>query len=345
MTAIRDRLRIGAPSHWQGISTPTSAGSSTRKAQPAERSLHHLPLTAAGTPLSQDAQWLCNAAGLAVALIIGDVPIAAILVPSRGSPSSEGAGGRVGGHPGLGRPVEASQRSMADRRADRPGANREDARMNRSDGRQDCWGWRWRSGWRARPWRTRPRRARRPLHRGPATGPARQPAKLPGGRPAAGLDRAVQPGAEVRSAGRRVRPRAAVRNRRPGSGRLLAAGQDPRQRAAQHRGGPAGLKYLAASGDPVATRIRQQLTVIVIPMYNPDGAEANIRQSTTPLQIDLNRDWELFRQPESRAWYALEQTHPGSPWTCTTWARARSWRGPTSSTPSRSVPARSTQAG
>jgi hypothetical protein len=71
------------------------------------------------------------------------------------------------------------------------------------------------------------------------------------------------------------------------------------------------LKYLAASGDPVATRIRQQLTVIVIPMYNPDGAEANIRQSTTPLQIDLNRDWELFRQPESRAWYALwEQTHP-----------------------------------
>ena len=105
-------------------------------------------------------------------------------------------------------------------------------------------------------------------------------------------------------------------------------------------------KYLAASGDPVATRIRQQLTVIVIPMYNPDGAEANIRQSTTPLQIDLNRDWELFRQPESRAWYALwEQTHPGSPWTCTTWARARSWRGPTSSTPSRSVPARSTQAG
>jgi hypothetical protein len=71
------------------------------------------------------------------------------------------------------------------------------------------------------------------------------------------------------------------------------------------------LKYLASSGDPVATRIRGQLTVIVIPMYNPDGAEANIRQSTTPPQIDLNRDWELFRQPESRAWYALwQQTHP-----------------------------------
>ena len=46
-------------------------------------------------------------------------------------------------------------------------------------------------------------------------------------------------------------------------------------------------------------------------MYNPDGATANIRQSTTPMQIDLNRDWELFRQPESRAFYALwEQPRP-----------------------------------
>jgi len=71
------------------------------------------------------------------------------------------------------------------------------------------------------------------------------------------------------------------------------------------------LKHLASSGDPVATRIREQLTVIVIPTYNPDGAEANIRQSTTPLRIDLNRDWELFRQTESLAWYALwAQTHP-----------------------------------
>ena len=36
-------------------------------------------------------------------------------------------------------------------------------------------------------------------------------------------------------------------------------------------------------------------------MYNPDGAEANIRQSTTPNRIDLNRDWENFAQPESVA--------------------------------------------
>ena len=71
------------------------------------------------------------------------------------------------------------------------------------------------------------------------------------------------------------------------------------------------LKYLASSGSAEAQLIRDRLTVIVIPMYNPDGATANIRQSTTPNRLDLNRDWELFRQPESRAFYALwEQTKP-----------------------------------
>ena len=58
-----------------------------------------------------------------------------------------------------------------------------------------------------------------------------------------------------------------------------------------------------ASGDPNARLIREQLTVVVIPMYNPDGAEANIRQSTTPTSIDLNRDWENFAQPESVAFW------------------------------------------
>jgi len=51
--------------------------------------------------------------------------------------------------------------------------------------------------------------------------------------------------------------------------------------------------------------IRENLTVVVIPMYNPDGAEANIRQSTTPTRIDLNRDWENFAQPESIAFWRL----------------------------------------
>jgi hypothetical protein len=65
------------------------------------------------------------------------------------------------------------------------------------------------------------------------------------------------------------------------------------------------LRYLGSSGSPEAQRIRDALTVVVIPMYNPDGATANIRQSTTPFRIDLNRDWENFAQPESRAFYAL----------------------------------------
>jgi Zinc carboxypeptidase len=60
-----------------------------------------------------------------------------------------------------------------------------------------------------------------------------------------------------------------------------------------------------ASGDPQARLIRQNLTVVVIPMYNPDGAEANIRFSTTPNRIDLNRDWENFAQPESVAFWKL----------------------------------------
>ena len=60
-----------------------------------------------------------------------------------------------------------------------------------------------------------------------------------------------------------------------------------------------------ASGDPRARLIRERLTVIVIPMYNPDGAEANIRQSTTPNRIDLNRDWENFAQQESVAFWKL----------------------------------------
>jgi hypothetical protein len=65
------------------------------------------------------------------------------------------------------------------------------------------------------------------------------------------------------------------------------------------------LRFLGSSAGPEATAIREALTVIVIPLYNPDGATANIRQSTTPNRIDLNRDWENFQQPESRAFYEL----------------------------------------
>ena len=71
------------------------------------------------------------------------------------------------------------------------------------------------------------------------------------------------------------------------------------------------LRTLASSGSPAAQTIREGLTVVVIPMYNPDGATADIRQSTTPTRTDLNRDWENFVQPESVAfWHLFEQLRP-----------------------------------
>lgn len=54
-----------------------------------------------------------------------------------------------------------------------------------------------------------------------------------------------------------------------------------------------------------ARALREELTIVAIPLYNPDGAEANIRQSTTPTRTDLNRDWENFVQPESAAWWRV----------------------------------------
>ena len=106
------------------------------------------------------------------------------------------------------------------------------------------------------------------------------------------------------------------------------------------------LRYLGSSGSAEAQRIRDALTVIVIPMYNPDGATANIRQSTTPLQIDLNRDWESFQQPESRAFYELwEQVQPRLALDLHHFGQASRVQGTESSTRSRSAPVRSIRAG
>lgn len=49
-----------------------------------------------------------------------------------------------------------------------------------------------------------------------------------------------------------------------------------------------------------AQRFRQLYEVVVIPMINPDGVEeGNWRHSAAG--VDLNRDWDLFLQPETRA--------------------------------------------
>jgi hypothetical protein len=69
------------------------------------------------------------------------------------------------------------------------------------------------------------------------------------------------------------------------------------------------LKELAANGSPEWELLRESYTFHVIPMYNPDGSEMNIRhtvlQDGTDKRIDLNRDWGVgkFEAAESEAFY------------------------------------------
>ena len=80
------------------------------------------------------------------------------------------------------------------------------------------------------------------------------------------------------------------------------------------------LRSLATGGAERWRRMREEFTVHVIPMYNPDGSEANQRGTTLwdrtadaplldaagrPRTVDLNRDWGVgrFQARESRAWY------------------------------------------
>jgi predicted deacylase len=53
----------------------------------------------------------------------------------------------------------------------------------------------------------------------------------------------------------------------------------------------------------------QQVTVYIVPMANPDGAEAFRRHNAH--NVDLNRDWIAQTQPETRAWVrAIKAIHP-----------------------------------
>lgn len=80
------------------------------------------------------------------------------------------------------------------------------------------------------------------------------------------------------------------------------------------------VRAVGATNSPDARRAREQYTLHVIPMYNPDGSEMNTRTTTlwdreadAPLldargrerTVDLNRDWSPtgFAARESRAWY------------------------------------------
>ena len=69
------------------------------------------------------------------------------------------------------------------------------------------------------------------------------------------------------------------------------------------------LKEMGTNGSPDWTLLRETYTFHVIPMYNPDGSELNIRhtilQDGSEQRIDLNRDWGVgkFAAAESEAFY------------------------------------------
>lgn len=74
----------------------------------------------------------------------------------------------------------------------------------------------------------------------------------------------------------------------------------------QHGDEPASTEALlrlidgvAEGGDPALRSELAHVTLYVVPMVNPDGAGAGTRVNAN--SADLNRDWGVFHQPETRA--------------------------------------------
>ena len=60
------------------------------------------------------------------------------------------------------------------------------------------------------------------------------------------------------------------------------------------------FRFLAeAEGDPLCERLRRELTIVAVPMLNPDGAERFERENAAG--IDVNRDARELATPEARA--------------------------------------------
>ena len=59
------------------------------------------------------------------------------------------------------------------------------------------------------------------------------------------------------------------------------------------------LRRITDGGDPALRALLRRVTLYVVPMVNPDGATAGTR--VNGIGADLNRDWGLFSQPETRA--------------------------------------------
>jgi cytosolic carboxypeptidase protein 6 len=55
-----------------------------------------------------------------------------------------------------------------------------------------------------------------------------------------------------------------------------------------------------AADSPLARRFRERFQVLVVPLVNPDGVDLGHWRHNTG-GVDLNRDWQAFNQPETRA--------------------------------------------
>ncbi|GJQ20224.1 MAG: peptidase M14 [Bacteroidia bacterium] len=65
--------------------------------------------------------------------------------------------------------------------------------------------------------------------------------------------------------------------------------------------------FANAHDHPLVTSIRTHLTLLMVPMLNPDGAERFQRR--TAQQIDMNRDALRLATPEARILKTLQETH------------------------------------
>lgn len=59
------------------------------------------------------------------------------------------------------------------------------------------------------------------------------------------------------------------------------------------------LNYFSTTEDETSRLILEQLTIVAVPMANPDGVVASRRANAAG--VDLNRDWSAQSQPETRA--------------------------------------------
>ncbi len=75
-----------------------------------------------------------------------------------------------------------------------------------------------------------------------------------------------------------------------------------RQHPPETTGSQALMRFIETliSDTPLARRFRQKFAVLLVPLLNPDGVNAGHWRHNA-LGVDLNRDWGLWENPETRA--------------------------------------------